>query len=107
MILNRSPCYEDILIINPPPPKELIKLISFRRQTRGKDICQAVLDCLKDKEIVSKDLVSVATYRALTMKGIKNGLMTRRTNKLLPFPHEAFCARTIAKGGLGDLSSTP
>lgn len=105
MMVIRSPCYEDILIIN-VPQKELIELIPFRRQTRGKDICQTVLDCLKDKEIVSKYLVPVATYGALTIKGIQNGFMTRRTHKLLPLHHEAFCAKTIAKGDLGDLSST-
>lgn len=43
------------------PQEELIELIPLKGQTRGEDICEAVLNCLRAKEINTTHLVSVAT----------------------------------------------
>ena len=39
------------------PQKEIIEVIPLKGQTRGEDICEAVLDCLKNKEINTTHLV--------------------------------------------------
>ena len=43
------------------PQEEMIELIPLKGQTRGEDVCEAVLNCLRAKGINTTHLVSVAT----------------------------------------------
>ncbi|CAL9687263.1 unnamed protein product [Knipowitschia caucasica] len=52
------------------PQEEMVELIPLKGQTWGEDICEAVLDCLRAKEIKTTHLVSVATDGAPSMTGL-------------------------------------
>ncbi len=56
--------------------EEVIELIPLKCQTRGQDICEAVLNCLKAKEINTTHLVSVETNGAPSMRGAQKGFVT-------------------------------
>lgn len=85
------------------PQEEMIELIPLKGQTRGEDICEAVLDCLRVKEINTTHLVSVATDGAPNMTGVQKGfaalLQKSLDRKLLTFHcilhQEALCAQTF------------
>ncbi|KAM9717454.1 general transcription factor II-I repeat domain-containing protein 2A-like isoform 1-T1 [Menidia menidia] len=85
------------------PQEEMIDLIPLKGQTRGEDICEAVLDCLRNKEIKTTHLVSVATDGAPCMTGAQKGFVTllqkSLDRKLLTFHcilhQEALCAQTF------------
>ncbi|XP_059819303.1 general transcription factor II-I repeat domain-containing protein 2-like [Hypanus sabinus] len=86
------------------PQEELIELIPLKEQTRGEDICEAVLNCLRAKGIKTTHLVSVATgVRAPNMTGTHKGfvalLQKSLDRKLLTFHcilhQEALCAQTF------------
>ncbi|KAL3967226.1 TIMELESS-interacting protein [Sarotherodon galilaeus] len=80
-----------------------LELIALKCQTRGEDICEAVLDCLRVKEIKTSHLVSVATDGAPSMTGGHRGfvawLQKSLDRKLLTFHcilhQEALCAQTF------------
>ncbi len=82
------------------PQEEVIELIPLKGQPRGQDICEAVLNCLKAKEINTTHLVSVATDGAPSMRGAQKGFVTLLQKslgrKLLTFHcilhQEALCA---------------
>lgn len=57
------------------PQEEMIELISLKGQTWGGDICEAVIDYLRAKEIKATHLVSVATDGAQSMTGAHRGFM--------------------------------
>ena len=85
------------------PQEELIELIPLKGQTRGEDICEAVLKCLRTKGINTNHLVSVATDRAPSMTGAHKGfvvlLQKSLDRQLLTFHcilhQEALCAQTF------------
>ena len=85
------------------PQEEMVELIPLKGQTRGEDICEAVLDCLRAKEIKTTHLVSVATDGAPSMTGAHRGfvalLQKSLDRKLLTFHcilhQEALCAQTF------------
>ncbi|XP_076805287.1 general transcription factor II-I repeat domain-containing protein 2B-like [Clavelina lepadiformis] len=85
------------------PQEELIELIPLKSQTRGEDICEAVLECLRKKGINTSHLVSVATDGAPSMTGANKGfvalLQKSLGRKLLTFHcilhQEALCAKTF------------
>ena len=85
------------------PQEELIELIPLKGQTRGEDICEAVLECLRTKGIHTNHLVSVATDGAPSMTGAHKGfvvlLQTLLDRQLLTFHcilhQEALCAQTF------------
>lgn len=64
------------------PQEELIDLIPLKGQTRGEDICEAVMNCLNDKGINTSLMVSVATDGAQSMRGTHKGFMTFLQKKL-------------------------
>ncbi|KAL0978655.1 hypothetical protein UPYG_G00173530 [Umbra pygmaea] len=86
------------------PQEEIIELIPLKGQTRGEDICEAVLNCLRAKGINTTHLVSVATDGAPSMTGAQKGfvalLQKTLDRKLLTFHcilhQEALCAQTFA-----------
>lgn len=45
------------------PQEEIIQLIPLKGQTRGEDICEAVLKCLNDYGINTNHLISVASLQ--------------------------------------------
>ncbi|CAH2294051.1 general transcription factor II-I repeat domain-containing 2A-like [Pelobates cultripes] len=83
--------------------EELIELIPLEDQTRGEDICKAVLDFLSAKEINTNHLVSVATDGAPSMRGAQKGfvaLLQKALGRTLLSFHcilhqEALCAQTF------------
>ena len=85
--------------------EELIEIIPLKGQTRGEDICAAVLDCLKTKEINTTHLISVATDGAPNMVGTQQGFVSLLQKvldrKLLTFHcmlhQEALCAQTFPR----------
>ena len=85
------------------PQEEMIQLMPLKGQTRGEDICEAVLDCLRAKEIKTTHLVSVATDGAPSMTGAHRGfvalLQKSLDRKLLTFHcilhQEALCSQTF------------
>ncbi|XP_066471497.1 protein FAM200C-like isoform X2 [Tiliqua scincoides] len=85
------------------PQEEMIELIPLKGQTQGEDICEAVLDYLRAKEINTTHLVSVATDGAPSMTGVQKGfvalLQKSLGRKLLTFHcilhQEALCAQTF------------
>ncbi|KAM4702061.1 general transcription factor II-I repeat domain-containing protein 2B-like [Discoglossus pictus] len=85
------------------PQEELIELIPLKDQTRGEDICKAVLDFLSAKKINTNHLVSVATDGAPRMRGAQKGFVTLLQKALgrtlLSFHcilhQEASCAQTF------------
>ncbi|XP_067094207.1 general transcription factor II-I repeat domain-containing protein 2B-like [Osmerus mordax] len=85
------------------PQEEIIELIPLKGQTRGEDICEAVLNCLRAKGINTTHLVSVATDGAPSMTGAQKGfvalLQKSLDRKLLTFHcilhQEALCAQTF------------
>lgn len=85
------------------PQEEIIELIPLKGQTRGEDICEAIVDCLKAKEIKTSHMVSVATDGAPSMRGTTKGFVTllqkSLNRKLLTFHciihQEALCAQTF------------
>lgn len=50
------------------PQEELIELIPLKGQTRGQDICEAVVSCLEAKGKNTTHLVSVSTDGAPSMR---------------------------------------
>lgn len=63
--------------VNSAGPQEVItEIIRLKGQTREEDICEAVLDCLKTKEINTSHLVSAATDGAPSMTGAQQGFVT-------------------------------
>ncbi len=85
------------------PQEEIIELIPRKGQTWREDICEAVVNCSKAKEIKTSPLVSVATDRAPSMRGAHRGFVTLLQKaldwKLLGFHcilhHDALCAQTF------------
>lgn len=85
------------------PQEEMIELIPLKGQTRGEDICNAVLQCLNDKGIHTGHLISVATDGAPSMRGSQKGFVTllqkALDRDLLAFHcilhQEALCAQTF------------
>ncbi|XP_069460653.1 general transcription factor II-I repeat domain-containing protein 2-like [Ambystoma mexicanum] len=85
------------------PQEELIELIPLKGQTRGEDICKAVLDFLSAKKINTNHLVSVATDGAPSIRGAQKGfvalLQKALCRTLLSFHcilhQEALCAQTF------------
>ncbi|KAM3841446.1 general transcription factor II-I repeat domain-containing protein 2-like [Vipera latastei] len=85
------------------PQEEMIEFIPLKGQARGEDICEAVLDYFKTKEISTTHLVSVATDGAPSMTGAQEGfvalLQKSLGRKLLTFHcilhQEALCAQTF------------
>lgn len=85
------------------PQEEMIQLIPLKGQTRGEDICEAVLKCLNDNGINTNHLISVATDGAPSMRGSKGGFVTllqkALDRNLLAFHcilhQEALCAQTF------------
>ena len=85
------------------PQEEMIELIPLKGQTRGEDICDAVLQCLNDKGIHTGHLISVATDGAPIMRGSQKGFVTllqkALDRDLLAFHcilhQEALCAQTF------------
>lgn len=85
------------------PQEEMIQLIPLKGQTRGEDICEAVLKCLNDNGINTNHLISVATDGAPSMRGSKRGFVTllqkALDRNLLAFHcilhQEALCAQTF------------
>ena len=85
------------------PKEELIELIPLKGQTRGEDICGAVLECLRTKGINTNHLVSVATDGAPSITGAHKGfvvlLQKSLDRQLLTFHcilhQEALCAQTF------------
>uniref|UniRef100_A0A674PAJ3 General transcription factor II-I repeat domain-containing protein 2A-like n=2 Tax=Takifugu rubripes TaxID=31033 RepID=A0A674PAJ3_TAKRU len=85
------------------PQEELIELIPLKGQTRGQDICDAVVSCLKDKGINTTHLVSVSTDGAPSMRGAQKGfvnLLQKSLGRDLMTFHciihqEALCAQTF------------
>ncbi|KAM9165591.1 general transcription factor II-I repeat domain-containing protein 2A-like [Pangshura tecta] len=85
------------------PQEELIELIPLKGQTRGQDICEAVLSCLKAKGINTTHLVSVSTDGAPSMTGAQKGfvnLLQKSLDRELMMFHcilhqEALCAQTF------------
>ena len=85
------------------PQEELIELIPLKGQTRGEDICGAVLECLRTKGINTNHLVSIATDGAPSMTGAHKGfvvlLQKSLDRQLLTFHcilhQEALCAQTF------------
>lgn len=57
------------------PQEELIELIPLKGQTRGQDICEAVVSCLEAKGINTTHLVSVSTDGAPSMRGSQKGFV--------------------------------
>ena len=55
--------------------EELIELKPLKGQTRGQDICEAVVSCLKAKGINTTHLVSVSTDGAPSMRGAQKGFV--------------------------------
>ena len=85
------------------PQEEIIELIPLKGQTRGEDICEAIVNCLKAKGIKTSHMVSVATDGAPSMRGAHKGFVTllqkSLDRKLLTFHcilhQEALCAQTF------------
>ncbi|KAM4706621.1 general transcription factor II-I repeat domain-containing protein 2-like [Discoglossus pictus] len=85
------------------PQEELIELIPLKDQTRGEDICKAVLDFLSAKKINTNHLVSVATDGAPSMRGAQKcfvALLQKALGRTLLSFHcilhqEALCAQTF------------
>jgi hypothetical protein len=85
------------------PQEEIIELIPLKGQTRGEDICEAVVNCLKAKGINTTNMVSVATDGAPSMRGTQKGFITLLQKslgrELLTFHcilhQEALCAQTF------------
>lgn len=85
------------------PQEELIELIPLKGQTRGQDICEAVVSCLKAKGINTTHLVSVSTDGAPSMRGAQKGfvnlLQKSLDQELMTFHcilhQEALCAQTF------------
>ena len=85
------------------PQEEMIELIPLKCQTSREDVCEAVFECLRAKDIKTTHLVSVATDGAPSMTGAHRGfvaLLQKLLNrKLLSFycilHQEALCAQTF------------
>ncbi|KAK1889551.1 General transcription factor II-I repeat domain containing protein 2A [Dissostichus eleginoides] len=85
------------------PQEEIIELIPLKGQTRGEDICKAVMTCLQAKGINTTHMVSVATDGAPSMRGTQKGFVTllqkSLDRELLTFHcilhQEALCAQTF------------
>ncbi|KAL3976511.1 testis-expressed sequence 12 protein [Sarotherodon galilaeus] len=85
------------------PQEELIELIPLKGQTRGQDICEAVVSCLDAKGINTTHLVSVSTDGAPSMRGAQKGfvnLLQKSLDRELMAFHcilhqEALCAQTF------------
>ena len=81
----------------------MVELIPLKFQTRGDNVCKAVFECLRAKDIKTTHLVSVATDGALSMTGAHRGFVALLQNslnrKLLSFHcilhQEALCAQTF------------
>ena len=57
------------------PQEEMVKLIPLKFQTLGEDVCKAVFECLRAKDIKTTHLVSVATDGTPSMTGAHRGFM--------------------------------
>lgn len=85
------------------PQEEVVELKPLKGQPQGEDICEAVLECLRAKEIKTTHVVSVATDGAPSMTGAHRGfvalLQKSLDRKLLTFHcivhQEALCAQTF------------
>ena len=67
--------------------EEFIEIIPLKSQTRGKDICAAVLDCLKTKEI------NTTHFRVVNRAGLfgsGSGLTFRKTSGLFRTRYDAY-----------------
>ncbi|XP_060788258.1 general transcription factor II-I repeat domain-containing protein 2-like [Neoarius graeffei] len=85
------------------PQEEMIGLMPLKGQTRGEDICEAVLQFLNNNGINTNHLISVATDGAPSMRGSQRGFVTllqkALDRHLLVFHcilhQEALCAQTF------------
>lgn len=57
------------------PQEEMVELIPLNCQTRGENICKAVLDCSRAKEIKTTHPVSVATDEVPSVTGAHRGFV--------------------------------
>ena len=55
------------------PKEEIIELIPLKGQTRGEDICEALINYLKAKDLNTSQMVSVSTDEAPSMRGAHKG----------------------------------
>ena len=84
------------------PQEEIIDLIPLKAQTRGENICEAILECFRAKGVNTTHLVSIATD-APSMTGMQKIfvalLQKTLERKLLSFHcilhQEALCAQTF------------
>ena len=85
------------------PQEEMVELIPLKCQTRWEDVCEAVFEFLRAKDIKTTHLVSVATDGVPSMTGAHRSfvvLLQKSLNKkLLSFHYilhqEALCAQTF------------
>ena len=69
--------------VNSAGPKEkIIELTPLKDQTRGEDICEAVLECLRAKGINTTHLVSVATNEAPSRTSAQKGFVALQQKSL-------------------------
>ena len=100
MISNKCICR---YVNSAGPQEEMVELIPLKCQTRGEDVCEAVFECLRAKDIKITHLVSVATDGAPSMTGAHRvfvALLQKSLNrKLLSFHcirhQEALCEQTF------------
>lgn len=91
-MLSRQHCYAHMST----PQEELIELIPLKSQTRGQDICEAVVSCLEAKGIKTTHLVLVSTDGAPSMRGAQKGFVDRELMTFHCILHqEALCAQTF------------
>ena len=55
--------------------KKIVELIPLEGQTHGKDICEAILECLRAEGINTTHLVTVASDGAPSMTGAQNNFV--------------------------------
>ena len=82
------------------PQEEMVELIPLKFQTRGEDVCEAVFECLRAKDIKTTHLVSVASDGAPNMTGAHRGflaLLQKSLNRKLTVScTKRHCARKLS-----------
>ena len=74
--------------------EEMVELIPLKCQTRGEDVCEAVFECLRAKDIKTTHLVSVATNGAPSMTGAHRDFVALLNRKRLSCT-KRHCARKL------------
>ncbi len=90
------------------PQEQLIDLLPLTGQTRGEDIFSTIITCLKEKEIQTNHIISVATDGAPSMTGIHKGFVSllkqQLNHEVISFHcivhQEALCAQTCHQSSL-------